>query len=123
MSVGTARGTAPGTSVAPTRAASTRARSRFGDAQTRRVASWSGALLIVTVASLVPVLWIVFLSLKTPASATDGAFIPHHWTLHNYRDIFNAGIFTQALRNSIGIALIATGLAVILACAAAYAIA
>jgi multiple sugar transport system permease protein len=84
---------------------------------------WSGALLIICVLSLVPVLWIIFLSLKTPASATDGSFIPHHWTLSNYKDIFNAGIFTAALRNSIGIGLIATAFAVVLASAAAYAIA
>ena len=37
-----------------------------------------------SVCSLVPVLWIMFLSLKTPATATDGSFIPHHWTLSNY---------------------------------------
>ncbi len=89
----------------------------------KRTTGWSVVFFIVLVCSLVPVLWIISLSLKTPASATDGAFIPHHWTLHNYRDIFNAGIFTSALRNSIGIGLISTALAVILACAAAYAIA
>ena len=64
--------------------------------------------LLVLVFSLVPVLWIVLLSLKTPATATDGSFIPHHWTLSNYSDIFKTGIFTDALRNSIGIALIST---------------
>jgi len=79
--------------------------------------------LIIAVCSLVPVLWIIFLSLKTPATATDGSFIPHAWTLSNYSDIFNEGIFTSALRNSIGIALIATALAVVFASAAAYAIA
>jgi multiple sugar transport system permease protein len=63
------------------------------------------------------------LSLKTPATVTDGSFIPHQWTLSNYSDIFNAGVFTDALRNSIGIALISTALAVLLASAAAYAIA
>jgi multiple sugar transport system permease protein len=84
---------------------------------------WSGAFLVIIVASLVPVIWIVMLSLKTPATATDGSFIPHQWTLSNYSDIFNQGIFTSALRNSIGIALIATTLAVFLAGLAAYAIA
>jgi multiple sugar transport system permease protein len=84
---------------------------------------WSGAFFVIIVASLVPVIWIVMLSLKTPATATDGSFIPHQWTLSNYSDIFNQGIFTSALRNSIGIALISTGLAVVLASAAAYAIA
>jgi multiple sugar transport system permease protein len=79
--------------------------------------------VIIVVASLVPVAWIVFLSLKTPATATDGSFIPHQWTLSNYSDIFKAGIFTSALRNSIGIGLISTLLAVMIASAAAYAIA
>ena len=44
-------------------------------------------------------------------------------TLSNYSDIFKQGIFTSALRNSIGIGLISTVLAVVLASAAAYAIA
>jgi multiple sugar transport system permease protein len=89
----------------------------------KQVSGWSTAIVIIVVASLVPVAWIVFLSLKTPATATDGSFIPHQWTLHNYSDIFNAGIFTSALRNSIGIGLISTLLAVMIASAAAYAIA
>jgi multiple sugar transport system permease protein len=89
----------------------------------REVGGWSGAILIVFVASLVPVLWIVMLSLKTPATATDGSFIPHAWTLSNYNDIFKLGTFTSALRNSIGIGLISTLLAVIIASSAAYAIA
>jgi multiple sugar transport system permease protein len=89
----------------------------------RQIGGWSAALIVIVVVSLVPVAWIVMLSLKTPASVTDGSFIPHHWTLSNYKDIFNAGVFTSALRNSIGIALIATALAVALASAAAYAIA
>jgi multiple sugar transport system permease protein len=84
---------------------------------------WSVALVVIVICSLVPVVWIVMLSLKTPATVTDGSFIPHQWTLSNYSDIFKAGVFTSALRNSIGIGLIATLLAVALASAAAYAIA
>ena len=91
--------------------------------RTREVSGWSLAILIVVVVSLVPVVWIVMLSLKTPATATDGSFIPHAWTLSNYKDIFNTSTFTAALRNSIGIALISTALAVMLASSAAYAIA
>jgi len=109
------------TSVRPR--ARERAGSGFLSPQTWRITGWSATLLIVLVFSLVPVLWIVFLSFKTPASATDGSFIPHHWTTANYSQIFNTGIFTSALRNSIGIGLIATALAVILASGAAYAIA
>jgi multiple sugar transport system permease protein len=89
----------------------------------RQIGGWSTAILVVFVVSLVPVVWIVMLSLKTPTTVTDGNFIPSHWTLSNYSDIFKAGIFTDALRNSIGIALIATALAVVLAASAAYAIA
>jgi multiple sugar transport system permease protein len=100
-----------------------RERTRFLSERARRMTGWTAAVLVVLVFSLVPVVWIVMLSLKTPASATDGAFIPHHWTLSNYSDIFKTGIFTSALRNSIGIALISTALAVLLASSAAYAIA
>jgi multiple sugar transport system permease protein len=89
----------------------------------KEISGWSLAIIIIFVASLVPVLWILFLSLKTPGTATDGSFIPHQWTLSNYNDIFKLGTFTSALRNSIGIGLIATLLAVALASSAAYAIA
>jgi multiple sugar transport system permease protein len=91
--------------------------------KTRQRTGWSLAFIVVVVVSLVPVFWLLMLSLKTPASATDGSFIPHHWTLDNYRDIFKQSVFTAALRNSIGIGLIATTLAVLLASSAAYAIA
>jgi multiple sugar transport system permease protein len=90
---------------------------------TRQVGGWSLAFVVVIVCSLVPVFWLLMLSLKTPESATDGSFIPHHWTLHNYSDIFSQSVFTSALRNSIGIGLISTALAVLLASSAAYAIA
>jgi multiple sugar transport system permease protein len=89
----------------------------------RQIGGWSLAIFVVIVVSLVPIAWIVMLSLKTPGTATDGSFIPHAWTLSNYRDIFKLGTFTSALRNSIGIALISTALAVLIASAAAYAIA
>ena len=91
--------------------------------KTRQRSGLSIAFVIVVVVSLVPVFWLIMLSLKTPESATDGSFIPHHWTLHNYRDIFTQSVFTAALRNSIGIGLISTALAVLLASSAAYAIA
>ena len=89
----------------------------------RQRIGWSGAFVVTVVWGLVPGVWVVVLWRKTPASATDGAFIPHHWTFSNYRDIFSQGIFTSALVNSIGIALISTALAVLLASSAAYAIA
>ena len=83
---------------------------------------WSGAILVVIVIALVPVLWIVSLSFKDPTTLTDGRFIPKKWTWSNYRSIFHQSIFTDALRNSIGIALISTVIAVVIASMAAYAI-
>jgi trehalose/maltose transport system permease protein len=116
-------GAAPATGVKRGRAARTGPLGVQLSKRQRETGGWTAAIAVVCVASLVPVVWIVMLSLKTPASVTDGSFIPHHWTLSNYSDIFKAGIFTYALRNSIGIGLIATTLAVILASSAAYAIA
>jgi multiple sugar transport system permease protein len=84
---------------------------------------WTGISLVVVLYALVPVAWIVSLSLKPGADLNDGRFIPSTTTLDNYRKIFDEDIFTAALRNSIGIALISTLLAVLLATSAAYAIA
>ncbi|GII96888.1 carbohydrate ABC transporter permease [Sinosporangium siamense] len=84
---------------------------------------WGFIDAIVVVYALVPVLWIVSLSFKTPATLNDGSFIPRAWTLDNYRGIFQTDQFIRALGNSIGIALISTAIAVALGMLAAYAIA
>jgi multiple sugar transport system permease protein len=89
----------------------------------RQLLGWSGATALVVVLALVPVLWLVSLSLKDPATVGDGRIIPSKWTLENYSGIFDQAIFTDALRNSLGIAAIATVIAVVLAAFAAYAIA
>src|SRR3989440_8756701 len=89
----------------------------------RELAGWTVAIVVVALASLVPVAWIISLSFKDPATIGDGSFLPSKWTWSNYSGIFKQGIFTDALRNSIGIALISTLIAVTLACFAAYAIA
>jgi multiple sugar transport system permease protein len=83
---------------------------------------WKVGPVLVVVYALVPVAWIVSLSLKQQADLTDNKFFPRSITFENYTNIFRDGQFTAALRNSIGIALIATVLAVLLAMFAAYAI-
>ncbi|MEA2901455.1 MAG: trehalose/maltose transport system permease protein [Actinomycetota bacterium] len=85
-------------------------------------AFWAGGTVVVVLYALVPVAWILSLSLKQSTDLTDHKFVPRSFTLDNYRNIFDDGQFTAALRNSIGIALIATVLAVGLAMFAAYAI-
>ena len=84
---------------------------------------WGLANTIVLVAVAIPVLWIVSLSFKSPAAITDPSFWPAHWTGANYSGILKSSQFIRPLLNSIGIGLIATFIAVILASMAAYAVA
>ena len=88
------------------------------------VGTWAGFVLIL-VWCLLPVVWILSLSLKSPAETTAGSpqFLPKSWTFGNYGDILDNPDFTRALVNSFGISLIATLLSVVLATLAAYAIA
>jgi multiple sugar transport system permease protein len=88
----------------------------------RRKVLWGLAVVVVLIYTLIPVIWILSLSLKTPETIGDGRFIPGHWTLDNYNTVFQTGFFTAALRNSIGIAIITTLIALAFASMAAYAI-
>ncbi len=94
-----------------------------GSAQgARERAFWVIGSVAIVVYALTPVAWILSLSLKPSASLTDGRFVPREVTFEHYASIFEEGFFTSALRNSVGIALLATLLAVVLATFAAYAI-
>jgi multiple sugar transport system permease protein len=84
---------------------------------------WAIADIAILIYALVPVLWIVSLSFKPLNSIYDGRFIPAEFTWANYQQIFQLAPFVSALRNSIGIALIATALSVVIGTLAAYAIA
>ncbi|GAA0631813.1 carbohydrate ABC transporter permease [Sporichthya brevicatena] len=88
-----------------------------------RKLGWSTLNLLAILYATIPVLWIASLSFKPAASVTDGNFVPREWTFDNYEAIFETDEFTRALTNSIGIALIATVIAVTLGAMAAYAIA
>jgi multiple sugar transport system permease protein len=88
-----------------------------------RAAWWVVVDLLVIVYAIFPVLWILSLSLKPTSSVKDGKLIPAQWTLDNYRGIFRGDLFGSALRNSVGIALIATLIAVVIGAMAAYAVA
>ena len=84
---------------------------------------WGSANALIIVLALIPLLWIVSLSFKDPATITSATFWPKRWTFENYRGIFRTSEFTRALVNSIGIALISTFIAVVFASMAAYAVA
>ncbi|BBZ00447.1 carbohydrate ABC transporter permease [Mycolicibacterium fallax] len=89
-----------------------------------RVTGWTVVNIAVLIYALLPVLWILSLSLKPTSTVKDGNLIPTSITLDNYRAIFSGGAgFDSALINSIGIGLITTVIAVIIGGMAAYAVA
>lgn len=89
----------------------------------RRAAGWVVINALVIAYTLLPVLWILSLSLKPTSTVKDGKLIPSSITFDNYRGIFGGGFFGSALINSIGIGLITTVIAVVVGAMAAYAVA
>jgi multiple sugar transport system permease protein len=89
----------------------------------RQKVGWGTANTVAILLALIPVLWIVSLSFKTPTAITDPSFLPSQWTLSNYSGILQSSEFIRPLINSIGIGLIATLISVALASMAAYAVA
>ncbi|MGE5637052.1 MAG: carbohydrate ABC transporter permease [Nocardioidaceae bacterium] len=87
----------------------------------REKALWTIAILLVLIYAIVPVLWIISLSLKPGDDLLDGRFIPKTFSFENYDTIFSADTFNSALVNSIGIAAIATLISIVLASMTAYA--
>ncbi|MDO5618623.1 carbohydrate ABC transporter permease [Kocuria sp.] len=93
---------------------------------TKQKLGWAIAIVVVLIWSLFPVLSILMNSFKSDADLQAGGFLPSSFTWANYEMIFTGSaqsLFLPALRNSIGITLIATAIAVILATLCAYAIA
>ncbi len=89
----------------------------------RKKVLWAVGGLLIIVYTLIPVAWIVSLSFKKGDDINNQKFLPTEWSLDNYDTVFDTDLFTSALRNSIGISLIATTISVVLATFAAYAIA
>ncbi len=87
---------------------------------------WAGVAIVVLLYALWPLISILVTSFKASSDVTSGNFMPAHWVGDNYQSLFAGAaksLFLPALRNSIGISLIATAIAVVLATFAAYAIA
>jgi multiple sugar transport system permease protein len=89
----------------------------------RRAAAWVTVDAMVLVYALLPVLWILSLSLKPTSTVKDGKLIPSSLTFDNYRGIFRGDFFSSALINSVGIGLTTTVIAVVIGAMAAYAVA
>ena len=87
---------------------------------------WTVITIVVLLWALGPLLSILATSFKASGDLNTGNFLPTNVVLDNYREIFAGSaqeLFLPALRNSIGITLIATAIAVVLATLCAYAIA
>jgi multiple sugar transport system permease protein len=89
----------------------------------RRTAGWVVVDTVVLVYALLPVLWILSLSLKPTSMVKDGKLIPSSVTFDNYRGIFRGNFFSSALVNSVGIGVLTTVIAVVIGGMAAYAVA
>ncbi len=93
----------------------------------RDYALWTIAIALVVIFALIPVFWLISISLKPPEELTDQHFIPQSVSFDNYKSLFEGGIddspFIKPLINSIGIALITTAISIVLASFCAYAIA
>jgi multiple sugar transport system permease protein len=89
----------------------------------RRATAWAIVDILVLLYALLPVLWILSLSLKPTSTVKDGRLIPSSVTFDNYRGIFRGNYFSSALINSVGIGLLTTAIAVVVGAMAAYAVA
>ena len=86
---------------------------------------WTVWGVVILLWAAFPLVWMVSLSFKDPATfrSAEPSFFPSTWTWTNYETVFSDELFTSALRNSFGIALIATAVSVVIAMFASYAIA
>jgi multiple sugar transport system permease protein len=85
---------------------------------------WGVGILLVVMYALIPVVWIVSLSLKKTENIADGKYLPTGGiSFENYTSLFDSGEFVRPLLNSIIAAGLATLFSIILAAMAAYAIA
>ncbi|MGL5818117.1 MAG: carbohydrate ABC transporter permease [Phycicoccus sp.] len=89
----------------------------------QRKLGWAAVNTVVLLYAFIPVVWIISISLKGGDTLNDGNFLPTNPDTTAYSQIFDNPDFVRALVNSIGISLIATTIALVLATMAAYAIA
>jgi multiple sugar transport system permease protein len=85
--------------------------------------AWIIGGIVIVIYSLFPILWMTSLSLKAGDDIFNKKFLPTSISFENYKTVFQTDLFTSALRNSIGIGLLATVFSVVIGTLVAYAIA
>lgn len=92
-----------------------------------RLEAWlvNGALVLIAIVALFPLVWMISVSLMHPgeASTSPPPLLPSDPTLHSYRELFSRGNITRNLLNSVGLALAATVLSLAFNVTAGYAFA
>ena len=83
---------------------------------------WAAGSVLAVGYAILPLAWILSLSLKYPADLGDNRFWPQRITFEHYRAIFADAQFPAALWNSLGIASLSTLLSITVAMFAAYAV-
>lgn len=83
---------------------------------------WAMSNVLIIAYAVIPMLWILSLSLKRGSDLNDQHFFPQTISFEHYRNIFTDMQFPSAILNSIGIASIAALFSVFLGMLAAYAI-
>ena len=81
------------------------------------------AVVVIVIFCLFPFYWLINVSLKTGPELSQADLLPPSPTLDNYQSILEDADFTKALRNSVGITVITTALALLFGSFAAYALA
>jgi raffinose/stachyose/melibiose transport system permease protein len=85
--------------------------------------SYLAAVLVVGI-TLVPILYVVIGGFRTSAQINSSpAGLPHPWVLSNYTNVLTSSSFWHFVGNSVFIAVVSTGLAVVLGAMAAFALA
>lgn len=79
-------------------------------------------LILLTVISIYPALWILLSSLKTGNSLYSDSFIPDELTLQHYRDLFERTMYGTWFLNTLKVAVFSTLIGTFLLLLASYAI-
>lgn len=80
-------------------------------------------ILLVLALTLVPMLYLILSGFRTTGQlGSNPNGLPHPWVWNNYSTILTSSVFWQAVENSAIVAVVATGLAVVLGSMAAFAL-
>jgi multiple sugar transport system permease protein len=80
----------------------------------------STALIVVTLAWLLPILWMILTSLRDPSDTFYSGILPKYLTLSNYQNVLSDPIYLTSMRNSAYVSLMAASVTIVIATLAAY---